>query len=395
MPSTAPNDRAKKGDILRAVYEANLRDADPAAPPVRRPARPGKQRPAAVVEDANWVSKPALAVPPPVDAGEPVLTPVVILFACVALVLLGLVIEGFRADPASELPALATTAQATERSAILVPGGQAVPGGEILGDPSRLPVADLFNLRVSTIVIDPGHGGRDPGASGAEGTQEKEITLDLARRLRKRLLEHEGYRIVMTRDDDIAVPLGDRVDFANDHDADLFVSIHINWLPDKTVAPLETYYFGMRADATALQLAHGENSTSEYSVAEFNEMLQRAGNTVKFQESRNLAEAVQGSLLSTVREANSGVSDWGVKAGPFVVLLGVESPAILAEVAALSNPDEESRLNTDAHREALARALEEGIIAYLDARPLASSPLANAPTPKTTHGRQEEDHEIH
>lgn len=374
MPTAARDHRTSKSDILRAVYEENLRVSDPSAPPPRRPAV--SRRPAEAAQPARGAK----------------LTPLVLLFACVAAVLLGLVMEGFRPDAARELPALSKVAQATERPAILVPGGLAVPGGLLSGDPALLPIADLFNLHVNTIVIDPGHGGRDPGALGAEGTREKDITLDLALRLRNRLRAHQRYEVLLTRDGDESVALGERVAFANERGADLFVSLHVNWIPDAAVAPLETYYFGMEADAGTLHLAHGENSTSEYSVAEFNQMLQRAGNTVKFQESRELAEAIQESLLSTVRQTNERVRDWGVKAGPFVVLLGVEAPAVLAEVAALSNPDDESRLNTDAHREALARALEEGIVAYLDARPLPSPPLANAPTPKTPdHGHQEEN----
>ena len=380
MPSAARDHRTSKSDILRAVYEENLRVSDPSVSPSRRPST-ARQPP------------PARGAPTPTaPASVSWRTPLALLVACVAAVLLGLALEGYRTDAGSELPALSKVAQATERPAILVPGGQAVPGGLLSGDPTLLPVADLFNLHVNTIVIDPGHGGRDPGALGAEGTREKDITLDLALRLRNRLRAHQRYQVLLTRDGDESVALGNRVAFANEQDADLFVSLHVNWIPDAAVAPLETYYFGMEADASTLHLAHGENSSSDYSVAEFNRMLQRAGNTVKFQESRELAEAIQRSLLSTVRQTNERVRDWGVKAGPFVVLLGVEAPAVLAEVAALSNPDDESRLNTDAHREALARALEDGIVAYLDSRPLPSPPLANAPTPKTPdHGHQEEN----
>ena len=378
MPSAAHDHRPDRRDLLRAVYEENLRVSDPTAPRRSPPRRSSAPAPAA----------PAPPAPP--QRAWP--APLLLLAAFVAVGLFALALEGFRADESADLPALSKAAQATERPAIIVPGGLAVPGGLLSVDPQTLPVADLFNLHVGTIVVDPGHGGRDPGALGAEGTREKDVTLDLALRLRDRLSERGSYRVLLTRDEDTAVGLGERVAFANERGADLFVSLHVNWIPDETVAPLETYYFGMEADDTALHLAHAENASSEYSVAEFNRMLQRAGNTVKFQESRELAEAVQRSLLSTVRQTNERVSDWGVKAGPFVVLLGVEAPAILAEVAALSNPDDESRLNTDAHREALARALEEGIVAYLDSRPLARPPLANAPTPKTPdHGRQEED----
>ena len=371
MPAAARDPRASKNDILRAVYEENLRVAAPAAPSPRRAA--------------------SQAEPVPARRGLP-FVPAAALLGLVGVVLLGLVVQGIRSEPARELPALPAAAQASERPAILVPGGQAVPGGILPGDPTQLPIADLFNLHVNTIVLDPGHGGRDPGALGAEGTLEKDITLDLAHRLRDRLAARYGYRILLTREADTAVALEDRVAFANEHGADLFVSLHVNWLPDESVMPLETYYFGMSSDAATLQLAHGENSTSDISVAEFNQMLQRAGNTVKFQESRLLAEAVQQSLITTVRRTNANASNWGVKAGPFVVLLGTEAPAVLAEVAALSNPDEESRLNTDAHRDLLARALEEGIIAYLDHRPLTSAPLANAPTLKTPdHGSEKEN----
>ncbi len=264
----------------------------------------------------------------------------------------------------------------------------AAPGPRFdVPDPGVLPIAELFNLQVNTIVIDPGHGGRDPGALGPAGGREKDVTLDVALRLRDRLVRRHGARVLLTRETDTEVPLGERVAFANEHGADLFVSVHVNSIPDAAVAPLETYYFGLQADDTTLRLAHGENAAADYSVAEFNALLQRAGNTVKFQESKELAVAVQQSLVETVRRTNAAASDWGVKAGPFVVLLGVEAPAILAEVAAISNPDEEARLDTDAHRERLARSLEEGIAAYLQDRPPPPAPPLTTP-----HDGEENDH---
>lgn len=349
-------DRARKQEILRAVYEDNLRVPEPGRGVRRRaPRRAGGSEP----------RRSGLRAP---------LLPLV-LAAC-ALVA-GLTALGLGASQGTSAPANGIVI-AGEQPGPLVGSGLPDPNARFaVENPALLPIADLFNLRVSTIVIDPGHGGRDPGALGPAGTREKDVTLDVARRLRARLRSHPGYRILLTRDDDVSVSLRDRVTFANEQGADLFVSIHMNSIPDASVAPIETYYFGLRADDATLRLAHGENASASYSVAEFNEMLARAGNTIKLQESRVLAESIQAGLLRNVRAAGGAVSDWGTKAGPFVVLLGAEAPAVLIEVAALSNPDEEARLNDADYREALARYLEEGIVAYLRQR---SSPTDLTPT---------------
>ena len=367
MAAVPPPRPSSKHDILRAVYEDNLRVSDPAPAPRTRRTRP---EPEAVPQ----------AVPPaPARRGLTVLS----VLAVVAILMAGL-LPGLQAEAPTPPPAdRAPTATAAPLLG-MNPAPDLLNARFPVENPESLPMAELFNLQVNTIVIDPGHGGRDPGTIGATGMTEKDITLDVALRLRERLERHTGYRILLTRESDEAVALGDRVTFANEHGADLFVSLHVNWIPDASVAPLETYYFGLQTDDETLQLAHGENAAADYSVAEFNEMLQRAGNTVKFQESKELAETVQHSLVRSVRETNAEASDWGVKAGPFVVLLGVEAPAILAEMAAISNPDEEARLATDAHRAALAASLEEGVIAYLQQRLLTSTPTA------TPHGSEED-----
>lgn len=234
---------------------------------------------------------------------------------------------------------------------------------------SELRVASLYGLQVKTIVIDPGHGGRDPGTIGELGTLEKNITLDVARRLKERLERNYGYRILLTRNGDEKISLRERVEFANAHQADLFISVHVNWLPEEPLSAVETYYFGPRAEGQAVALAQRENEDSEYTVAEFNEMLQSIGNTIKLQESERLASAVQKSLYRNVSRVNEDVSDWGVKRAPFVVLLGVDAPGILAEIACISNHEEENRLNRIEYREKLAIFLEEGIIDYLQNRP--------------------------
>ncbi len=361
VPSVS-DPRSNKHDILQAVYEDNLH-ATTRAPQPRRTHRPVRQAPKSALP-SPWRMAP------------------VVLLAVVGVLLIGLITLNLQPEPpAPRSQASLRLADSPRLTPVAEPSARFdVP------DLDRLPIAELFNLQVNTIVIDPGHGGRDPGALGPAGGQEKDITLDVALRLRDRLARRHGARVLMTRETDVEVALGERVAFANENDADLFVSLHVNSIPDASVAPLETYYFGLRADDQTLRLAHGENGAANYSVAEFNTMLQRAGNTVKFQESRHLAMSVQQSLVETVRQTNAEASDWGVKAGPFVVLLGVEAPAILAEMAAISNPDEEARLDTDAHRESLARSLEEGIAAYLQHRP-----LTNAPTLIPTHDG-EEDH---
>lgn len=228
-----------------------------------------------------------------------------------------------------------------------------------------LPVAQLYGLQFRTIVIDPGHGGRDPGTIGQRGLMEKEITLDVARRLKARLERYPGYRILLTRDGDTRLTLRDRIEFANEHKADLFISVHVNWLPVDSVAPIETYYYGPGSDDKTIRLAERENRHSGYSLAEFNELTRQLGLELKAQESKDVAVSIQKGLYRNMRRINANVSDWGVKAGDFMVLLGVNAPSVLAEIASISNPAEEAKLNTPEHREKLAMFMEEGIVNYL------------------------------
>jgi len=230
---------------------------------------------------------------------------------------------------------------------------------------SSVPLTELFHLGVRTVVIDAGHGGRDPGALGASGLAEKEITLDVAQRLARRLSERQGLRVAMTRDDDKYISLKDRAEFSNATGADIFVSIHVNQFPEEPVYALETYYFGRQSSESALRLASLENEDSEYAVAEFNRMTRRIGDRVKLEESRRLAEHVQRSLFRNTRRLNEQVRNWGVKTAPFVVLVGADAPGILAEIGVISNSEEESRLATPEYREKLALFLEEGIVTYL------------------------------
>ncbi len=231
---------------------------------------------------------------------------------------------------------------------------------------SPVPITELFHLGVRTIVIDAGHGGRDPGALGSGGLMEKEITLDVAQRLARRLVDRHGLRVVLTREKDETKSLKERAEYSNQQGADLFISIHINQFPEEPVYALETFYFGRESSAAALRLAALENESSDYGVTEFSQMIQRIGDRVKLEESKRLAEHVQRSLFRNTRHLNEQVRNWGVKTAPFVVLVGAEAPGILAEIGVISNGEEETRLGTPEYREKLSLFLEEGIVTYLN-----------------------------
>jgi N-acetylmuramoyl-L-alanine amidase len=234
-----------------------------------------------------------------------------------------------------------------------------------------VPMADLFNLKVQTIVIDPGHGGIDPGATGQRGLKEKDVTLDIARRLRDKLAASGDYRVLLTREEDRKVFLKERVAFAKTNQADLFISIHINSLPPgaEAVNYLETYYFGPHADQRSLELAEKENRESDYAMGDFRGVIARIGDTLKTQESRDLADSIHRHLFSDLKRINHGFSDAGSKTGPFMVLLGVDVPSVLVEVSCISNKAEETRLGRPEYRDKVADFLKSGIVEYLERRP--------------------------
>ncbi|MFB3816469.1 MAG: N-acetylmuramoyl-L-alanine amidase [Candidatus Methylomirabilales bacterium] len=229
----------------------------------------------------------------------------------------------------------------------------------------RLELRKVFGLGVKTIMIDPGHGGSAHGAVGKGGTAEKGITLDIARRLKAALERDTDYRILLTREEDRDLSLKSRVDLTNESRADLFVSIHVNALPFKPLDIVETYYFGPSQDSQTLALAAEVNDGSDYSYSEYAEVIKEIANQLKYQESRRLARAVQDSLFQGLRKRKADVVDHGVKRAPFLVLLGVEMPGVLVEVACLSNPEAEDRLQEATYREAIAQSIQLGILRYL------------------------------
>jgi N-acetylmuramoyl-L-alanine amidase len=222
----------------------------------------------------------------------------------------------------------------------------------------------VFPLSVRRVVLDPGHGGGDQGTRTPSGLTEKELTLDIARRAAAMLVA-AGFEVELTRDDDRRVSLRDRALAANDRRADLFVSIHVNWFEDgRANRGIETYFLGPSDDPFITELASAENRESGYSLADVRRLLDSIYADLRQEQSRALAGAVQRRLVSSIREVAPDVRDRGVKSAPFLVLVTAEMPAILAEVASLSNAEEARLLGEESYRERIAVALSDGIRAY-------------------------------
>lgn len=229
-------------------------------------------------------------------------------------------------------------------------------------DPS---LAQQLGLSVKTIVIDPGHGGKDPGAVG-QARQEKQIVLSLSKTLRD-LLVAKGYNVRLTRETDVFLPLRKRTQFATNHKADLFISIHTNASTIRSASGIETYYLALASDESARVTAMRENAGAEYNMKELDGLVGRILKESKSTESRRLAELIQARLTS-----GKQVKNRGVKHAPFVVLIGTKVPAVLVEVGFISNPTEGKRLTTKAYQHQLATAIAEGIEQYIKNFPLAS-----------------------
>jgi len=233
----------------------------------------------------------------------------------------------------------------------------------IYGDQVQPIERGVIPLEVRTIVVDAGHGGKDSGTLLPHyGMLEKDITWDIAVRLRT-LLEDE-FVVVMTRHGDETVALKDRTDIANTAGADLFVSIHVNWLPDREARGFETYFAGATADPFLKELAAAENLHSGFSVADTRRLLDGIYSGVRLNESRRLAEWVGASLFESLSIPNTQVVDRGVMRAPFVVLVATEMPAVLAEVACISNDREARLLGLEPYRQSIADALCSGIKGY-------------------------------
>jgi N-acetylmuramoyl-L-alanine amidase len=214
------------------------------------------------------------------------------------------------------------------------------------------------------VVIDPGHGGKDPGAIGPSGVMEKEVVLDISKRLQA-LMQQEGqWQVTMTRDTDLFIPLKERTSMANAKGADLFVSIHANAAERPDLHGIETYFLDFATDERAMQTAARENATSLHEVSDLQVILRDLLTTSKRNESVLLAGSVQHALVEAPGGGKNG-RDLGVKHAPFLVLIGAEMPAILIEIGFISNPTEERKIADPKQRDRMARAMLSGIKDYL------------------------------
>ena len=237
-----------------------------------------------------------------------------------------------------------------------------VPRGRAQDTPPDLGLAAQLGLCVRRVVIDPGHGGKDPGAIW-QGVKEKDIVLDIAQRVRQKVSRLTGCEALLTRSKDVFLPLESRTAFANTHDADLFVSIHINAASSHRLNGIETYFLNLASDEESMRVAARENATTRRSLSDLQVILNDLMLNSKINESNQLARTLQQTLIERVRRQYT-VQDLKVKQAPFYVLIGARMPAVLTEVGFLTNAQEHQRLTNPAYRDQLAEGIAEGIAAY-------------------------------
>jgi N-acetylmuramoyl-L-alanine amidase len=232
---------------------------------------------------------------------------------------------------------------------------------------AELTLAEQLGLKVRRVIIDPGHGGHDTGAIGKEGTREKDVALSISKKLAEEL-KGKGLEVVLTRDDDRFIRLEDRAKFANAEHGDLFISVHCNAAAKRKLRGIETYTLNTSADRYSIRLAARENQSSEKGINDLQFILADLATKANTEESSRLANQVQRNLVTGLSRKYAGIKDLGHKEALFYVLLGVKMPAILVETSFLSNPEEEERLASGAYQADVAKAIAQGVEAFLDDR---------------------------
>ncbi len=224
-------------------------------------------------------------------------------------------------------------------------------------------IARQLGLGVSRVVIDPGHGGHDPGAQG-KGLDESDLTLDVALRLEKLLQKEAGLEVTLTRRTDVYVPLEERTAIANRQNADLFLSIHANASRIQTARGVETYILSFASSPDAEAVAARENSASEREMHHLPDIIKSIALNNKLDESKDLATMVQDSMVTNLKKNNKAVRDLGVKKAPFVVLIGAGMPSVLAEISFVTNKQELQLLKTAAYKQRIADSLASAVLRY-------------------------------
>ena len=229
--------------------------------------------------------------------------------------------------------------------------------------PSNQGLIRSLGLKLSRVVIDAGHGGHDSGSIGPTGYSEKELVLDVSKRLKALIEADMDVEVVMTRTDDTYVPLESRTEIANKEAAHLFISIHANSSQVKSVRGVETFFLNFNTQSRdALLTAQRENAATERNIHDLHDMVEKITLNAKVDESRELAGYIQTAMS---KRSNAGTNR-GVKQAPFVVLIGASMPSVLAEISFISNPEEERQLKTPAYRQQIAESLFQGIKSYAE-----------------------------
>jgi N-acetylmuramoyl-L-alanine amidase len=235
------------------------------------------------------------------------------------------------------------------------------------------PIIALKNPDKCVIVIDPGHGGKDPGALGCLGIQEKDIALAIARELKKTLDADSRCRTIMTRNSDRFISLEDRARMANKNEADLFISIHANANEDSRLNGTETYYLDFSSDADARRVAARENFTTPDAIGDLEMILFDLLQSDKINQSSIFAGHMHNALMSSLKARYPDARNLGVKHAPLKVLVDAEMPCLILETAFISNPEEAERLKNPEHQKLLAQAITDGIGSFLQGARAAAS----------------------
>jgi N-acetylmuramoyl-L-alanine amidase len=354
----------RRADAVRVVMDL----AEPAAVSVFTLYNPFR-----VVIDAEPSVAHGVATPLPMRAAE-VLSPAPPTAALTSASMPGLTsvlaVPGTGAVPtAAPLPAVAApppdavpaVLEATSPVEPPAPAG-AVPVVPSANADGTYSLARQLGLGVSRIVIDPGHGGHDPGTL-TSGSTEARLVLDVALRLEK-LLEKDGFDVVLTRRTDVFVPLEERTAIANREGADLFLSIHANSGRDPAARGVEVYYLSFASNPDAEAVAARENATATGAMHNLPGIVRAIALNNKLDESRDFAQLVQRSLASRLAKMNLGLRNRGVKKAPFVVLIGANMPSVLAEIGFITNRQEASLIKTPAYRQRIAESLQAAVAQY-------------------------------
>ena len=217
------------------------------------------------------------------------------------------------------------------------------------------------DLRNFTVCLDPGHGGKDPGATGPHGIHEKDVVLRIARILKRKLEKTYGFRVIMTRNRDIFIPLEQRVAFANSKGADLFVSIHINASRNKRLQGIATFCLSNTSDRKSLRLAARENGITMAQMSQTDKILSDMLFSEKYNESFKVAHTIHRNVMSHVQNYQPAIRDLGVRFAPFYVLVGAKMPAVLLELDFISNPYGEKRLLRAVYLDKIADGIASGV----------------------------------